>query len=48
MEQFAEDSEFLLARKNLNLNLANSWRHKHGGHGGFILDDWYSFSWLLF
>jgi len=33
MEQFAEDSEFLLARKKLNLNLANSWRHKHGGHG---------------
>jgi len=33
MEHFAEDSEFLLARKKLNLNLANSWRHKHGGQG---------------
>jgi len=33
MEQFAEDSEFLLARKKLSLKLASSWRHKHGGHG---------------
>ena len=35
MEQFAEDSEFLLARKNLSLKLASSWRHEHGGHGGY-------------
>ena len=38
MEHFAEDSEFLLARKKLNLNLANSWRHKHGGQGGLTVN----------
>ena len=34
MEHFAEDSEFLLARRELSRKLAHSWRHKHKGPGG--------------
>ena len=34
MEHFAEDSEFLLARRELSQKLAHSWRHKHKGPGG--------------
>ena len=33
MEHFAEDSEFLLARRELSQKLAHSWRHKHKGPG---------------